>query len=499
MHGETRTVWVPRAGLPARSAAERLTAALDGDLSVLPDDVDRLADEGLLGRVGENAGRPLYEAAVCRVPGPELVSRLRTVVHERMAWTVNSCTAQEAATLCELTASEFTAAARDAGLRPGRLERWERAAVDAFAVRTAPAVRASRTLGPEQSARRLGIRRRELDCLVEAGMLVPAGRNAKGTVQFTVASLDSAAEQPLDWHRAMTAPPRRPSPWAELAGPLADRAKLVRALVEQLRRAGVSAWARYSRTADCWTVDWAPLAQGGPHREEVAAVLPARLARAVDARHLVLLGLVGETMHWAHAMTQPGVACVIDCESTGLRGDTRVVEVAAVDAFDGRTLFESLVQPGIAIPAPATAIHKITDAMVAGSPTWDQVAPDLTAAVGPRIPLAYNSAFDAGLIAHHTRMVAADAGHLASPASWQCLMKRRSTWLSTTGRRRLGAGHRALGDAVAALDVLRSLAQPPPGAAERAADADTSTAEGGSSPRRRASRVSSSTSVLTAV
>lgn len=354
-------------------------------------------------------------------------------------------------------------------------------------------------LGPEQSARRLGIRRRELDYLVEAGMLIPAGRNAKNTVQFTLASLDRAAAQPLDWHRAVTASPHRPSPWAELAGPLADRGELVAVLVEQLREAGVSAWARYSRTADCWTVDWAPLPHGGPHREEVAAALPTRLARAVDARHLVLLGPVGTTMHWAHETMQPGVACVIDCESTGLRGDARVVEVAAVDACDGRTLFESLVHPGIAIPASATAIHKITNAMVADSPTWEQVAPDLAAAVGTRVLLAYNSAFDAGLIAHHTLMVPADAGRLATPAPWQCLMKRRSTWLSTTGRRRLGAGHRALGDAVAALEILRSLAQPPPGAVEKADRSGSSTSDRGSSPRRRASRVSSSTSVLAAV
>lgn len=129
MHGETGAVWVPRAGLPARSAADCLTAVLDDGLSVLPDDVDRLAGEGLLGRIGEGADHPLYEEAACREPEPELVSPLRTVVRERMAWTANSCTAQEAAKLCELTVSEFAAAARDAGLRPGRLERWERAAV----------------------------------------------------------------------------------------------------------------------------------------------------------------------------------------------------------------------------------------------------------------------------------------------------------------------------------------------------------------------------------
>ncbi|MEU6406167.1 hypothetical protein [Streptomyces sp. NPDC046985] len=118
MHGETRTLRVPRTGLPARHAAACLTAALDSGTPVLPDDVDRLADEGLLGHVGEVRDHPLYDAADCREPGPELVGRLRTVVRERTVWTANSCTGQEAATLCELTAPEFTAAARDAALRP---------------------------------------------------------------------------------------------------------------------------------------------------------------------------------------------------------------------------------------------------------------------------------------------------------------------------------------------------------------------------------------------
>ncbi|MFG2972500.1 hypothetical protein ACGFYY_05785 [Streptomyces sp. NPDC048331] len=41
-------------------------------------------------------------------------------------------------------------------------------------------------------------------------------------------------------------------------------------------------------------------------------------------------------------------------------------------------------------------------------------------------------------------------------------MKRRSMWLGTTTRLRLGGRHRALGDAVAARDLLLSLRERPP-------------------------------------
>lgn len=455
---------VLHAGLVASSAAVVLSEALGGD-HVVADDVDRLAEEGLLPDVGQLRGQVLYEGSACREPGPQLVDRLRAVVAERMEWTAASVTVREAAVLCALRPSEFEAAALDAGLRPGRRGRWARSAVEAFAEQQAPQVRKARTLGPEQSARMLSIRRRELDYLVEAGLLVPAGRNAEGTVQFAVGALETVAALPLDWERAVAAAPRRPSPWAELAGPAPERSAMVTALVDRLRSAGVQAWARHSRVADRWTVDWAPLPSGGPDAGEVAALLPGRLARALQAHRLVLLGPVGQTMHWAHAMTRPGAAVVIDCESTGLQADARVVEVAAVDAHGGRLLFESLVHPGTRIPAKATTIHKITNEMVAHAPSWDRVVPQLAAAVGgPKVLLAYNASFDSGLIRSDSLRVGADAGRLASPAAWECLMKKRSIWRSTSSRLKLGGGHRARGDAEAAQRLLHDLTQPPPGA-----------------------------------
>lgn len=63
-----------------------------------------------------------------------------------------------------------------------------------------------------------------------------------------------------------------------------------------------------------------------------------------------------------------------DTETTGIKTDKdRIVEIAAFDPVNNRH-FEMLVNPGISIPAEASAVHKITDEMVSGSPSFHEVA-----------------------------------------------------------------------------------------------------------------------------
>lgn len=68
---------------------------------------------------------------------------------------------------------------------------------------------------------------------------------------------------------------------------------------------------------------------------------------------------------------EPERYCVIDVETTGFspRAD-RIVEIAcvAVDGFRVVDRWSTLVNPGIPIPAEATAIHGITGPMVAAAP-----------------------------------------------------------------------------------------------------------------------------------
>lgn len=62
-----------------------------------------------------------------------------------------------------------------------------------------------------------------------------------------------------------------------------------------------------------------------------------------------------------------------DTETTGVKADKdRIIEIAAHDPILNRS-FEKLINPGCAIPPEATAIHKITDAMVADAPSFAQI------------------------------------------------------------------------------------------------------------------------------
>jgi len=66
-------------------------------------------------------------------------------------------------------------------------------------------------------------------------------------------------------------------------------------------------------------------------------------------------------------------AIYYDTETTGVKSQTdRIIEIAAYDPEQDRT-FEALVNPGILIPAEATAIHHITDDMVADAPNFGVV------------------------------------------------------------------------------------------------------------------------------
>lgn len=69
-----------------------------------------------------------------------------------------------------------------------------------------------------------------------------------------------------------------------------------------------------------------------------------------------------------------------DLEATGVNPlEDRIVEVCFLRrAPDGsESVFASLVNPGRPIPPDATAVNQITDAMVAGCPTFKDLAPQI--------------------------------------------------------------------------------------------------------------------------
>jgi DNA polymerase III epsilon subunit-like protein len=78
---------------------------------------------------------------------------------------------------------------------------------------------------------------------------------------------------------------------------------------------------------------------------------------------------LGPTIEWAQKiLANPDAYAILDTETTGLEYNSRIVEIAVTTA-DGEVLLDTLVNPGEPIPADATAIHKITDEMVANAPS----------------------------------------------------------------------------------------------------------------------------------
>ena len=106
----------------------------------------------------------------------------------------------------------------------------------------------------------------------------------------------------------------------------------------------------------------------------------------------------------------------LDTETTGLDNDSEICEIAIIEA-DGNVLLNTLVKPMQMIPAAATEIHHITNAMVASYPTLAELMPKLEQILRGREVLVYNSEFDEGMLGQSARL-----GHCefseANPGWW---------------------------------------------------------------------------------
>jgi DNA polymerase III epsilon subunit len=110
-------------------------------------------------------------------------------------------------------------------------------------------------------------------------------------------------------------------------------------------------------------------------------------------------------MYHAQPRLTDSTFVALDTETTGLQPIVhRLVEIGAVCfRLDGWELatFQQLIDPEIPIPPEVQRVHGITDAMVRGQPTVEQMMPHFIDFLGPRdtILLAHNAPFDLGFLA----------------------------------------------------------------------------------------------------
>jgi DNA polymerase III subunit epsilon len=159
---------------------------------------------------------------------------------------------------------------------------------------------------------------------------------------------------------------------------------------------------------------------------------------------------------------------VVDVETTGgspRRGD-RVIEVAvAMLVGDEVSLaYESLVNPGFAIPGEITSVTGITETMIAGAPSFSQVAGHLLHALQGTVFVAHNARFDWAFLT--TELERAQSILLSGPRL--CTVRLARKLVPELDHRNLDAvtyhfgivnqaRHRAAGDAMATAHALRRL------------------------------------------
>ena len=97
-------------------------------------------------------------------------------------------------------------------------------------------------------------------------------------------------------------------------------------------------------------------------------------------------------------------AIAVDTETTGMSPSEghRLVEVARVAIVDGALGEEwsTLIDPGRSIPADASRVHGITDAMVSGAPKAAEAGRLLRAACADLPLVFHNAAFDLPFLLH---------------------------------------------------------------------------------------------------
>ncbi|KIC17610.1 3'-5' exonuclease [Leisingera sp. ANG-Vp] len=99
---------------------------------------------------------------------------------------------------------------------------------------------------------------------------------------------------------------------------------------------------------------------------------------------------------------------VFDTETTGLLPHKdEIVQIGALRVVRGRIIeeeqFETLVDPGLPIPAASTRVHGVTDAMVQGAPAIAEAAREFHRFASDAVIVAHNAPFDMAFLHRHAK------------------------------------------------------------------------------------------------
>lgn len=150
---------------------------------------------------------------------------------------------------------------------------------------------------------------------------------------------------------------------------------------------------------------------------------------------------------------------ILDTETTGLC-DAQIVQIGIID-LDGNVLIDRLCKPTIPIEAGAIAVHGITEEIVSDAASFVEIRSAVVDAIAGKTVLMYNADFDLAVLEN-------------TCAAWQCepisidsdcLMLWYAEYCGDWDRKRrsyrwqkLNGNHNAIGDCIAALQVVEEMA-----------------------------------------
>ncbi len=135
------------------------------------------------------------------------------------------------------------------------------------------------------------------------------------------------------------------------------------------------------------------------------------------SKNITPAAIIQSSIVWAHeVLKNPSNRLVWDSETTGLGRFDEMVSVAILN-MRGEVLLDTLVRPSQRIAPSATRIHGISDEMVAGAPSIDEVCNHIRSIVPAQKFLAWSGEFDARMLGQSVRNLQTPLvpGQAASP------------------------------------------------------------------------------------
>ncbi len=172
-------------------------------------------------------------------------------------------------------------------------------------------------------------------------------------------------------------------------------------------------------------------------------------------------------IEWARDLMISSDFVVFDSETTGLSSPVDFVEIAVVDPA-GETLFDSLLKPSCRIEPRARAVHGHSAKSLSDAPHFLEVYPDLLDVLYERRVIVFNASYDRRVWDAAVGRLGARGALAGGLPGWECAMRQYAMFVGERSKRggggyrpqKLpGGDHTALGDALATLRLIETMAR----------------------------------------